>query len=92
MPPTDPDRCGNCGSTRIVLVNGSDEEAMCSNCSAPICGHCSQVMLAVQEEDGSIGRRHERDDLVAPRCPVHKAELVTERRAQMHLVKGGEAS
>ncbi len=84
------DRCGNCGSSRVVVDESGD--ATCAHCGAPLCDHCSQVLEAHRKEDGTVGRRHERDDLKVPRCPAHKAELVEQRRARMRLIQGGKSA
>ena len=46
------------------------------------CQECGQDIDLV--EDGTI--RHERQDLVAPKCTIHKAEMVAARRASFRVV------
>lgn len=90
MPPTSPTSiCANCSSSRLVGEN--TDLATCLDCGATLCDFCDQVMEAYKRPDGEVARRHERDDLVAPSCPAHKAEVVRHRRSRMRLIQGGAA-
>lgn len=90
MPPTSPiDACVDCGSGRLKSLGG--ERTLCLHCWTTVCDHCSQVMEGYRRPDGEVAWRHERDDLVAPTCPAHKAEVVRHRRSRMRLIQGGAA-
>ena len=73
--------CVDCG-LQVTDVVFPDSEG-----TDNVCEHCGQWMVAL--EDGT--QQHERTDLKAPACPVHKAELVEHRRAAMrkNVVQGG---
>ena len=95
--------CPSCGSDR--LTTGTGRTAWCNDCGAQVtdlvhptdeyneewtCDECGQYM--VLREEGSDERVHERQDLRAPKCSIHKAEMVSVRRAAMHVYREGEAS
>ena len=94
MPPTSlTDTCVDCGSGRLRSVSDDGgERTMCLHCWTTVCDHCGQAMEAYRKPDGdAAGWRHERDDLAAPSCPAHKAEMVARRRSRMYLIQGGAA-
>lgn len=74
----------------MYITVDCDGDSTCVSCGAPLCSGCNQVLEAYRREDGTVGRRHERN-LVAPRCPAYKAEMVEYRRSHMRLIQGGAA-
>lgn len=97
---TDPtDRsCVHCSSRRLELdpdllmywclecgQGTTTQQAMQGPAMDDECPECGDVMILDQDD----GMRHSRDDLVAPKCPIHREELAVRRRSQMRLVQGG---
>lgn len=69
------------------------QQFACPECGGPVYFESNDDFEGLKPGDEvTIVERHDRDDLKAPRCSRHKAQLVRDRRAQMHLVKGGRGA
>ena len=78
-------RCPTCDSKKIeeeVYLTPARMN-ICADCGELLCRECGQAVDIINQE---LEVRH-RMELTRPKCSVHKAEIVRDRRAQMRVVR-----